>query len=136
MGFGTIAKVGEGESWAKAWLATYKEIGGQSRESGKKDCPRVAAKTLYEFGRITDGGTPFVVWDIDKLWGRSRNGTYAMLAIELLGADPTLNVTQLWARTQEAVRRKTGDEPAATNQGGVTLAYKLWHLGLIEAEGP
>ena len=35
---------------------------------------------------------------------------------------------------QQAVRREVGDEPARTNQGGPTLAYQLWHLGLIVDE--
>lgn len=82
----------------------------------------VAARTLYEFGRIRDGGTPFLAWDIADLWGWSRNGTYAMVAIELLGADSTLTKTQLWRNIQDAVRERTGDEPAASNQAG-----RRWH---------
>lgn len=132
---GTIGKVRAGEEWAKAWKATYKEIGGQSCESGKKVCPMVAARTLYEFGRIKDAGTPFLDWDIADLWRSSRNGTYAMLAVGLARNDPTLDSTKLWKLVQDAVRRETGDEPAASDQGAVTLAFKLWHLGLIVGGG-
>ena len=134
--YGTIDKVRDGNPWEKAWTATYEEVGGLSAESGKKGCPMVAARTLYEFGRIRDGGTPFLIWDIADLWGRSRNGTYAMVAVELLGADSTLTKTRLWGAVQDAVRRRTGDEPAASNQGGPTLAFQLWHLGLIVEEEP
>lgn len=132
---GTTEKVQNGDTWVKAWTTTYKEIGGRSCDSGRKVCPMVAARTLHEFGRIRDGGTPFLAWDMAVLWGRSRNGTYAMLAIELLSANPALNKTQLWRRVQEAVRRETGDEPAASNQGGAALAFQLWHLGFIVEAG-
>ena len=134
--YGTIEKVRDGDAWAKAWTATYEEIGGRSAESGRKGCPMVAARTLYEFGRIRDGDTPFLAWDIADLWGRSRNGTYAMLAIGLLGVDCALNKTQLWRSVQDAVRQRTGEEPAASDQGGPTLAFQLWQLGLIVEVGP
>ena len=94
-----------------------------------------AARTLYEFGRIRDGGMPFREWSIRDLWGHSRNGAYAMLAVDLLNREPELSGAGLWLRIQEAVRRETTDEPAGTNQGGSTVAFKLWHLGLIVVEG-
>ena len=68
--------------------------------------------------------------EIPELWNHSRNGTYAILATRLLRANPHLSKTSLWREIQQAVRREVGDEPARTNQGGPTLAYQLWHLGL------
>ena len=133
--FGTIEKVRNGADWTKAWTAKYSEIGGYSSESGRKVCPMATTRTLYEFGRIRGGEVPFRDCDVAELWGRSRNGAYGMLAIRLLSADPTLNMTELWLRIQSAVRRETGEEPAASNQGGATVVFKLWHLGLIVGSG-
>ena len=94
-----------------------------------------AARTLYDYGRIRDSGMPFVDCDMGDLWVRSKNGTYAMLAIGLLSAEPALNKAQLWVRIQESVRYEIGGEPAASNQGGPTLAFQLWHQGLIVEGG-
>ena len=46
---------------------------------------------------------------------------------------PGLNKTNLWLEIQESVRREVGDEPAASEQGGPSLTFQLWHLGLIVA---
>ena len=129
--YGTIEKVQRGVAWSAAWRETYREVGGRSDESGRKGCPMAAARTLYEFGRIRDGGMPFLECDIVDLWPCSRNGTYAMLAIRLLRDDPALGKARLWRGIQEAVRRETGDEPALSNQGGPTLAFLLWGEGVI-----
>ena len=129
--YGTIEKVQRGTTWSAAWRATYREIGGRSDESGRKGCPMAAARTLYEFGRIRDTGMPFLECDIVDLWRRSRNGTYAMLAIRLLRDDSAPRQAPLWNRIQDAVRLETGDEPAVSNQGGPTLAFLLWRQGVI-----
>ena len=132
--YGTIGKVRGGSDWGHAWRETYEEIGGRSRSSGAKGCPMAAAKTLYEFGRIRDCGRAYRDCDLRELWEGSRNGTYAMLAIRLLREKPGLGKTQLWAWIREAVRRELDAEPAATNQGGPTLAFQLWQQGLIVEE--
>ena len=94
----------------------------------------MAAKTLYEMGRIWNGGLPFTDCALAELWNRSRNGTYAILATRLLRARPGLSKASLWTEIQHVVRREIGDEPARSNQGGPSLAYQLWHLGLIVEE--
>ena len=131
--YGTIEKVRHGIAWSDAWTATYREIGGRSESTGRKSCPMAAAKTLYEYGRIRNGGTPYSDCDIHCLWRESRNGTYAMLAIRLLSAEPTLNKSHLWSRIQHIVRCEIGAEPARSDQGGPTLVFLLWHQGLIVA---
>ena len=129
--YGTIEKHRQGASWQAAWIDTYREIGGVSTSSGRKACPMLSARTLYELGRLKNGGLPFRDCEIPELWNHSRNGTYAILATRLLFAKPRLSKTSMWREIQQAVRRQVGDEPARTNQGGPTLAYQLWHLGLV-----
>ena len=134
--YGTIDKHRKGQPWNDAWLSTYREIGGQSNHSGQKGCPRAAAETLYEFGRLKNTDRPFKRYDISELWHRRRNGTYAIIAIRLLRYNPNLSLTDLWSKIKRTVRAKTGDEPARSNQGGPTLAYQLWHAELIEDPPP
>lgn len=126
----TIEKHRQGLSWNRAWIETYIEIGGAT-SSGEKSCPMIAAKTLYDFGRIKHSGLSFKDCEIPELWNHSKNGAYAILATRLLCTNPHLSKTSLWYEIQHAVRREVRDEPARTNQGGPTLAYQLWHLGLI-----
>ena len=132
--YGTIQKHRRGFPWRAAWVDTYWEIGGLSKNSGEKGCPMKAANTLYELGRIRNGGLPFKDCALFELWNRSKNGTYAILATRLLSANPQLNKASLWTEVQHAVRQEIGAEPARTNQGGPTLAYQLWRLGLIVDE--
>ena len=132
--YGTIEKCLKGELWRPAWIRTYREIGGVSESSGRKPCPMIAARTLYEYGRLKNGGLPFRDCEIPELWNQSRNGTYAILATRLLRADSSLNQNSLWVEIQRAVRREVGEEPADSNQGGPTLTFQLWHLGLIKDE--
>ena len=130
--YGTIEKSLQGKAWRPAWIETYRAIGGVSESSGKKPCPMIAARTLYEYGRLKNSGLPFKEWEIPELWNHSRNGTYAILATRLLRVDSGLNKNTLWREIQRAVRREVGEEPAGSNQGGPTLTFQLWHLGLIE----
>ena len=129
--YGTVDKYQRGKSWGDAWLETYREIGGLSESVGRKVCPRVAANTLYEHGRLKNGGIPFRDCVIPELWEASKNGTYAILATRLLRENPSLSKTELWREIQRAVRREVGEEPAGSDQGGPKLTFQLWHLGLI-----
>ena len=91
--YGTIEKLRPDVSWRPAWVEIYREIGGVSTSSGQKSCPMMAARTLYEFGRLKDGGLLFRDCDVSELWdhpGYGRNGAYAILATRLLRKDPKL----------------------------------------------
>lgn len=125
-----IDKNRDGLKWNKAWIQSYKEAGGNS-SSGEKGCPMKAAETLYKMGRIRDGDIPFRDYSIPEIWKDSKNGTYALISLRLLNDHPDLNLTDLWDEIKTVVRNEAGEEPAQSNQGGPTLAYKLWHLGLI-----
>ena len=132
--YGTIEKHrqdGASWPWGRAWIETYREI-GEEKSSGKKVCPMRAARTLYELGRIKDGGKPFKDHETSELWEKyGKNGTYAILATRLLRENPLLSKASLWPEIQQAVRCEVGVEPASTDEDGPRLAYQLWHLGLI-----
>ncbi|MCA1773169.1 MAG: hypothetical protein LC677_11395 [Halomonas sp.] len=129
---GTIAKVKFGEEWNSAWQRTYSEIGGTSQETGRKSCPMVAARTLYELGRILNNGLPSKAILSEVCEKHSKNGAYAIAAIDCLNRNPALTPTALWSQVQDRIRDDLGVEPAASNQGGATLTYKLWHLGVVQ----
>ena len=98
--YGTIEKHRLGPSWRQAWVETYREIGGAT-SSGEKVCPMRAARTLYELGRIKDGGKPFKDYETPELWEKyGKNGTYAILATRLLRANPRLSKPSLWQEIQ------------------------------------
>jgi hypothetical protein len=130
---GTITKVEGGVGWNIAWQETYREIGGQSIETGKKACPMNAAKTLYELGRLNGHGRNPQAISLTDVWQTySKNGAYAIAAIECLNNEPNLPLATLWQMIQNKIRQNIGEEPAVSNQGGPTLTFKLWHLGLIQ----
>jgi len=130
--FGTIKKVEKGSGWNIAWQDTYREIGGKSLESGKKSCPMNGAKTLYLLGRIKGSNISFKHLSPRVAWETySKNGTYAILALECLDREPELSLADLWLTIQNRIRNDLAEVPANSNQGGPTVAYKLWHLGQI-----
>ena len=129
--FGAIEKVQNGAEWNGAWQETYGELGGQSEEVMKKGCPMKGAQTLYELGRIKDGGKQRKNPPLqDILSNHSKNGVYAVLALEELQQNSDISVSDLWEKIQARMRSDLCEEPAASNQGGPTIAFKLWHLGL------
>ncbi len=129
--FSTIEKVEKGTAWNCAWKKTYFELGGKSRESGSKFCPMNGAEVLYRLGRIKGSGQPFRNPELKEIWNFSTNGAYAILALEYIAEKPDIFRSELWPRIQERIRSELGEEPAKFNQGAPTVAYKLWHLGLI-----
>ena len=129
---GTIKKVQSGADWNHAWQNTYRELGGTSKENGKKGCPMNGTKTLYLIGRIQKSNMPYIRPRLQDVWDKSSaNGVYALLALEHLSKNPKVALKNLWPKIQESVRNELKEKPARSNQGGPTVAYKLWHLGLI-----
>ena len=128
---GTIEKVKRGAEWKEAWQQTYRQIGGKSDETMKKGCPMKGAQTLYDLGRIKVPGrkrknTPLR----EVLNDYSKNGVYAVLALDELGSNPNISLPDLWEKIRKRVRKDLSEEPAKSNQGGPTVAFKLWHLKL------
>lgn len=90
------------------------------------------AKALYQLGRIKDYGTPLKI-SLRQVWeGYSKNGAYALAALGCLRRNPESTLTELWTCVRQLITAEVGEEPAGSNQGGPTVAFKLWHLGLIQ----
>ncbi len=131
---GTISKVKNNENWNKAWLKTYQELGGKSEDSGKKSCPKNAARVLYQSGRIQGQNKPFkkVSFQDIKI-NDSVNGVYALMAIEELKQDGNINLNSLVKSVHDNFSKLFGSSPN-TDQGAIKLTYKLWHLNKIVQE--
>ena len=128
----TINLVQSGKNWNEAWQKTYRDLGGRSTESGKKGCPMNGTKTLYLLGRIKDSSMPYRNPPLQDVWNNiSKNGVYSLLTLELLDKNPDWDIEKIWTEVRKQVRNRLGEEPAKSNQGGPTIAYKLWHNGLI-----
>ena len=133
---GTAKKVEKGMHWNISWQETYREIGGKKPESGKKGCPMKAAETLYKLGRIRGCKISFKPATLKEIRDNySKNGVYAVLAIECLNENPNISSADLWNSIRDRFIRELGEEPATSEQGGPTVAYKLWHLGMIIGSG-
>ena len=128
---GTIKKVERGAKWNCAWLKTYFELGGKSESSGSKPCPKKGAETLYLLGRIKGFGCFQNPGLRDIREGYSKNGAYAILALEYIQRDPDISLSELWSKIQERIRLELNEEPADNDQDSPRVAYKLWHLELI-----
>ena len=132
---GTIKKVHGGDNWNDAWEKTYWVLGGKSVHSGRKRCPMIGTKTLYQLGRIKNSNMPYQNLPLRDVWQNySRNGAYAELALEGLSQNPDILLPYLWHYIQRRVREELGEEPAQSNQGSPTVAFKLWHLGMINQQ--
>lgn len=96
---GTIEKIHEPyakEEWNEAWVETYKELGGKSPESGKKGCPKKAAYCLFMMGRIKESKKPFETLTYQDVMDKyGPNAVYAIIAIDILHPEPSLNLNSL-----------------------------------------
>ena len=127
----TIAKINPNctkKEWDDAWLETYFNIGDKSHNSGTKDCPKNAAYCLYKLGRIKGTNIPYKTksyLDIFNKYG--RNALYAIIAYDLLKDNRTLALNDLWQKVRNIYKKEIGKEAAKSNQGAVTVTFKLFH---------
>ena len=129
---GTIRKIEKGIRWNIAWQDTYREIRGKKPECGRKGCPTKAAETLYELGCIRCGNKSFKNLPLKEVVDNySKNGVYAVLAFDYLNQGSDTSTNELWNIIRKRFKRELGEASATSDQGGTTVAYKLWHLGLI-----
>ncbi len=132
---GTINLVEHGQEWNDAWYSIYKNLGGTSENSGLKGCPMNGAKTLYLLGRIKGGKRPYLSPTLQEIWNNySKNGAYAILALDFLSRNPDIELEYMWGQIREKIIADLQEQPAMNNAGGPTVAFKLWHLGMIETQ--
>ena len=128
---GTIGKIREPyvkKEWNKAWFKTYKELGGESQNSGKKGCPKNAAFCLFKLDRIKESNMHFETLTYQEIQAQyGPNGVYAIMAIDILQAEPSLDLNSLWKKVQEKYKKEIRKKPAISNQGAVTVAFKLFN---------
>ena len=133
--YDTIKKVQAGNGWNAAWEETYWKLGGKSVHSGRKGCPMIGTKTLYLLGRIKNSDMPYQNLPLRDVWNNySKNGAYSILALKGLSQNPDISIPDLWRYIQHQIHEELGEEPARSNQGGPTVAFKLWHLGMINQQ--
>ena len=119
--------------WNRFWEETYFELGGKSYSVAHKGCPKKAGYTLWYLGRIKGSNRERVEMPIDEVTNRcSKNGAYAILGQEILDKSPNLNSSQLFLKIQSAYKKRTNDEPAASDQGGPTLTWILFNAGMLK----
>jgi len=116
------------QSWRDYWLETYRELGGQSDESGSKGSPIHAAYGLWRLGRIKNANIPYQHKRIDFInQNYGKNAAYAVLALDLLeNRQDARDKANLWHLVQDFYRRTTHEEPAISQQGAVTVAVALF----------
>jgi hypothetical protein len=120
-------------AWNAAWLETYLELGGKSKETGRKGCPRSAAYGLWCLGLVAGGGKPrqdYPIPRVDRELG--KNAAYAAIAIDLLQAAAIPEDHDLlWSRVRRRYIELTGELPATTDQGAVKVASILFRSGQL-----
>ena len=95
----------------------------------------IGVKTLYLLGRIKDSDIAFQNLPLRDVWNNySKNGAYSILALEGLSQNPEVSIHDLWHYIQHRIRDELGEEPSKSEQGGPTIAFKLWHIGLINQQ--
>jgi hypothetical protein len=129
---GTVEKMhqagtSEVTAWNRYWLQTYRELGGQSHQSGSKGCPRAAAYGLWMLGRLRGGGRATQVWTVDRVKRElGKNAAYAVIAADLLAQGATTSLGELWPIVQAQYTAHTSDEPAGSEQGEVKMVIALF----------
>ena len=63
--------------------------------------------------------------DIRDKYG--KNGVYAIMAIDILQDEPSLNLNPLWKKVQDKYKKEIRKNPAKSNQGVATVAFKLFN---------
>jgi len=124
------------QSWSYYWFETYKELGGQSKESGTKGCPQHAAYGLWRLGHIKGTNNPYQQKPIHHIIREfGKNAAYAVLALDLLEAQKVArDNTVLWIQVKDQYREAVHEEPAKSQQGAITVVAILFQEGQIVTE--
>jgi len=49
------------------------------------------------------------------------------MAIDILQAEPSLNLNSLWKKVQDKYQKEIGKNPSKSDQGAATVAFKLFN---------
>jgi len=128
----------DSDTWDKCWVETYRELGGQSEESGSKGCPKHAAFGLWRLGYVIGSNVPYhprSLTSIKQEYG--KNTAYAAIAVDLLERGQAASTDeQLWQQVRGIYQQALRDKPAASNQGAVKVAQILFDEGhLVKSHG-
>lgn len=130
---GTVQRVlllgrDDAQAWNTCWFDQYISLGGTSKNSGQKPCPRAAARGLWITGRLRSGRRPFLSWNTTEVYRHlTKNAAYASIAADLLTTTELRSSTELWPLVQAEFTRCTGEPSAASEQGEVRLVVALFH---------
>jgi len=129
--YGTVEKVQNGAQWNDSWKSTYLDIGGISKYSSKKSCPMNASRVLYETGRITGCGIDYKYTNLQDVWRDTKNGVYALIAIDVILNDKSIDYEQLKKLVYAETLTQFKSAPK-TDQGAIRLVFMLWKLGKVQ----
>lgn len=129
--------------WNDVWYEVYQEIGGKSKSSGNKVCPRSAVKALWFLGLLLCSDRKYVNWSYEKIKNSKelsdhniKNGIYSLMALEILEnkqKDDLFSIKQIWVQIKEMYLKYFPDDTfPATEQGEITITYKLWYFDQIQ----
>jgi hypothetical protein len=122
------------QTWNSNWLRSYEELGGTSRASGAKGCPRAAAYGLWRMGLIAGGGVPRSELTIQQVEEKyTRNAAYVAIAASRISKQGNLEARDLWDIVRAEYREQTGREPADSEQGEIRLVVALSRAGHMQS---
>ncbi|QSJ17902.1 hypothetical protein JYQ62_03300 [Nostoc sp. UHCC 0702] len=121
------------EIWSDYWYDTYKQLGGKSKNSGTKGCPRCAAYGLWYLGRLVDSVQTYKGWEITKIKHElGKNAAYTVLSLEILQQQVgNTNTQALWSSVRELYQQRLNEEAAKSEQGQIKIALALFNTKLI-----
>jgi hypothetical protein len=133
--FGTIERMktdSSKETWNNNWLLTYRALGGDSQESGIKECPKAAAYALWRLGVLKGTDIPRRKVSLAQVVEEfGKNGAYAFAALVILSDSPSIGLPELWKLVQSRFEVETGLEAAGSEQGAARIALILFKEGNV-----
>jgi hypothetical protein len=119
--------------WCQVWSESYSELGGKSKTTSEKGCPRVAAYALWRLGRISGGGHPSRFETTSQVIDEfGKNAAYATIAISMFEQGWISRKNKdVWKEVRRRFNKDTGISAARTEQGAVRLSRILFEEGMI-----
>ena len=117
-------------NWNRYWLETYFDLGGTSKESSRKGCPKAAAYGLWFLGRLKNSGRNTLDLTVEEVnLQLGKNAAYALIAVDLLQNGASRSAKSLWPLVQHRYMELTGTAAARSEQGEIRLVVALFGEG-------